>query len=207
MRDRRHGILLRLARRGHEEAFTRLYGELFGPVAGYVSVRVRNREDAEDLTSGIFQGFLENLDRYDRRSGSVMTWTLAMARHAVIDHHRRRSAHGGARTSAVDPNELEEILAGAEDDPLTALVKDEQTSRLARLLRSQPPEVREMFFLRYGQGLGLKDVAKVMGLTEDAVKQRFARTVRRLKSELSSEEIQGETRQTGKGGKTCTATD
>ena len=51
LRDRRQRLLLRLARGGSEEAFRRLYRELYDPVARYVEFRVRNREDAEDITS------------------------------------------------------------------------------------------------------------------------------------------------------------
>lgn len=201
-RDRRHGILLRLARRGHEDSFTRLYQELYGPVTAFVTGRVRNREDAEDLVSQVFQRFLAGMDRFDGRRGSVLGWTLALARHAVIDRARRQAAHGGARRSVGDVDGMAEILPSPVPDALAALVADEDLARLAQLLEMQPPEIREMFELRFGQGLALKDVAVVLDLSEDAVKQRFARATRKLR-----EQWQGDVNPAGKGGKACTATD
>jgi DNA-directed RNA polymerase specialized sigma24 family protein len=58
-----------------------------------------------------------------------------------------------------------------------------------------------MFALRFDQGLSVTEVAGVMGISRDAAKQRFARTLRRLKQEL------GEHDQPRRGEKPCTATD
>ena len=88
MRDGRHQLWLVLARRGNEDAFRRLYRELYGPVAGYVSARVPNPQDAEDLVSEVFSKFLDGLGGYQVRRGSVMTWIVAMARNRVIGSPR-----------------------------------------------------------------------------------------------------------------------
>ena len=80
LRDGRHRLWLGLARRGNEDAFRRLYDELYGPVAGYVAGRVANPQDAEDLTGTVFFRLVDGLDRFDGRRGSVLTWLLAVAR-------------------------------------------------------------------------------------------------------------------------------
>ena len=201
MRDGRHGLWLRLARRGNEDAFRRLYGELYDPVAGYIAARTNNVHDAEDLTSAVFQKFLERLDRFEAGRGSVMTWILAMARNAVIDHHRRLDAHGSARKSPVPVEELAEVLAADQQDPLGSLVRDEDLRQIRQLLHREPDDVREMFALRFGQGLRVREVAAVMNLGEAAVKQRFARTLRKIRQELLAEEPER------KGGPECMIAD
>jgi RNA polymerase sigma factor (sigma-70 family) len=202
LRDRRHRLLLGLARRGNEDAFRRLYGELYGPVAGYVAARTTPREDAEDVTSDVFHRFVAGLDRYDAKSGSLLTWLLAMARNAVIDHHRRRRAHGAARERTVPVDELADLLAAAPDDPLGRMVRDEDLRQLERLVRRLPSETREMFALRFGEGLSVREVATVLGLGEDAAKQRFARALRQIRSELSTTRSARE-----EGGPACVTSD
>jgi RNA polymerase sigma factor (sigma-70 family) len=201
MRDGRHGLWLRLARLGNEDAFRRLYGELYDPVAGYIAARTNNVHDAEDLTSAVFQKFLERLDRFEAGKGSVMTWILAMARNAVIDHHRRLDAHGSARRGAVPVEELAEVLAAVQRDPLGSLIRNEDLRQVRQLLRREPDDVREMFALRFGQGLRVREVAAVMNLGEAAVKQRFARTLRKIRQELLTEEPEP------KGGPECMIAD
>lgn len=203
IRDRRHRLWWRLARLGHEDAFRRLYGELYGPVAGFVNSRVGSAPDAEDLVALVFQRFVEKLDRYDHRQGSVLSWLLAMARNAIIDHYRQQAAHGAARRRTVDVADLAEVLAATgdrADDPLATLIRDEQARRVRQWLQEQPPETRAMFALRYGDGLDLKEVARVMNLSEAAVKQRFARTTRRIRKELLAAE---ETTPATEGGPSC----
>lgn len=197
LRDGRHSLWLRLARRGNEDAFRRLYGELYDPVAGYIAARVRGGHDAEDLTGEVFHRFLQRLDDFETGRGSVMTWVLAMARHAVIDHHRRLDAHGAARRQAVPVEEMADVLAGDWTDPLGLLIREENLRQIRQLLRREPDQVREMFALRFGQGLRVREVAEVMGLGEDAVKQRFARTLKKIRQELLTQEPEG------KGGPEC----
>ena len=201
MRDGRHGLWLRLARRGNEDAFRRLYGELYDPVAGYIAVRTANVHDAEDLTGAVFHRFLTRLDLFEAGRGSVMTWILTMARTVVIDHHRRLEAHGAARKNPVPVDELADVLAGTGADPLGSLIRDENLRQIRQLLHRQPDEVREMFALRFGQGLRIREVAAVMGLQESAVKQRFARTLKKIRQELLAEEPEP------KGGPECVIAD
>jgi hypothetical protein len=66
LRDGRHGLWLRLARRGNEDAFRRLYGELYDPVASYIAARTRNSHDAEDQTSGSWNGSRDSRPAGDR---------------------------------------------------------------------------------------------------------------------------------------------
>ncbi len=201
LRDGRHGLWLRLARLGNEDAFRRLYGELYDPVAGYIACRTSNVHDAEDLTSAVFHKFLERLDRFEAGRGSVMTWILAMARNAVIDHHRRLGAHGSARGQAHSVEELADVLAADQRDPLESLIRTEDLRQVRQLLRREPDDVREMFALRFGQGLRVREVAAVMNLGEAAVKQRFARTLRKIRQELLAEEPER------KGGPECMIAD
>ena len=52
-----------------------------------------------------------------------------------------------------------------------------------------------MFALHYGQGLRYREIGKLVGMNEDAVKQRFSRVRRQLRARLQKDEPQ--TRTTG----------
>ena len=199
LRDRRQSLLLQLARRGSEEAFRRLYRELFTPVAGYIQPRVHNPEDAEDICSDVFKSFLLRLDSFDGSRGSVMTWVVAMARNAVIDHYRR--VRLSAKSAEYLSGPLADALADGRPSPLQVMIGNEEADRIRRILARQPVETREMFSLRFEQGLRVREVGEVMGLSPDATKQRFARAFRKLQQELTEED------KPRRGEKPCAATD
>jgi len=183
-RERRHRRLLRLALRGDERALTRLYRELWTPLHRYVAARQLPREDAEDIVAQVFTRFLERMDRYDPRRGSVRAWLLGIARHALIDHYRRR------RPDRAASEPLEELARHAGDpapDPLETLIEHEEARLIDGVLAGQPAETRELFALRYGQGLSHREIASLTGLGEAAVRQRFSRAMREIRDSRESE--------------------
>ncbi|MFO7609510.1 MAG: sigma-70 family RNA polymerase sigma factor [Candidatus Krumholzibacteriia bacterium] len=180
LRDRRHARWVQAARDGDERALVRLYDELHPPVASYLRLRVRVSHDAEDLVSTVFHRFLSNLERYDPRRGSVLGWVLVMARHALIDHLRRTRP-------TVPVDDVAEVLAGDFPDPLEGLIRTEQADRVRAVVAQLPAEARELLALHYGQGLRLRDIGGLLGLSEAAVKQRLSRLRRELRVRLRNE--------------------
>lgn len=180
LRDARHGLLLRLARNGHAASFRRLYRELSPPVLRYLCARLGNETDAEDVASEVFHKFVTRLRDHDAARGSVQAWVFSMARSTLIDHLRRRRP-----TQPLD--DIVETLADGARDGLGRLIADEEARFETGLLQSSAPEVREMFALHFTHGLSYREIATTLGLSEAAVKQRFARTLRSLRRRRQSE--------------------
>jgi RNA polymerase sigma-70 factor (ECF subfamily) len=160
---------------------------------------VHNPEDAEDTCANVFKSFLLRLDSFDGSRGSVMTWVVAMARNAVIDHYRRTRVTAERAEYLSDP--LADTLADRQPGPLQAMISNEEADRIRRILARQPVETREMLSLRFEQGLRVQEVAEVMGLSPDATKQRFARAFRKIQQELTEQD------KPRRGEKPCAATD
>ncbi len=184
MRDARQRLLLGLARRGSEEAFRRLYGELYDPVCRYVGARVRGPDEVEDLVATVFARFVEGLGSFDAGRGPVLAWVLGMARHAVIDHQRRQAAFGGARRTADLDAAPQDALAADLPDALGTLVRDEEVRAVRAWVRRQDAATRELLDLRFGQGLTSREVAQLTGLTPEAVRKRTERVLRQMRQEL-----------------------
>lgn len=178
IRDRRQRRLLRRALAGEEKALRRLYRELHPSIHGYVIGRGLSREDAEDVVSQVFTRFLERLDHFDPRRGNVRAWIFGIARHALSDHYRRRSP------DRAQNEPLEEMARHADDpapDPLQTMILGEEEKLLHGLMADRPAEIRELFALRYGQGMSHREIAALTGLGEAALRQRFSRTLRELR--------------------------
>lgn len=170
----------RKAANGDGEAFRSLYRALHPVVWSYVARRIASRADVEDLVSRTFARMVEHLHRFDRERGSVRAWSIGIARNAVIDHLRAQRGRSG------DPEAVER-LPDAALDPAGVLEADERDAELRALLAGYPPVVREMFSLRFGEGLRVREIAALLDMSEAAVKQRFARTLRELRGKLGED--------------------
>ena len=179
-RDLHHRLLLARARAGHEASLRALYRALYDPVTGYVARRIHSADDAQDVVASVFHRFVASLDRYDAERGSVWTWVMTLTRNAVIDHWR-------VQRPEFEPIEaLTEVLASEGLDPFDALVQSEEGKLLHGVLADEPEEIREIFSLHFVEGMRYAEIARVMGLSEAAVKQRFSRTMRRLRRDRQS---------------------
>ena len=67
-----------------EEIYTAYYGK----VMGYISARIRNHADAEDLCADVFEKVQRRLDDYDQSKAAIGTWIFTITRNTVIDYFR-----------------------------------------------------------------------------------------------------------------------
>lgn len=186
IRDRRHARRLQKAARGDVKAFRALFDDLHDPVFAYLDRRLPDVHDTEDLVATVFHKLLKNMKRHDPGRGSVTAWVMIMARHALIDHLRRRR-------ETVDIDGLAEVLAGPGADPLEGIIRTEEAERVRIELGRLPAETRELLALHYGEGLRWREIAAMTGSNEAAVKQRCSRAVRDLRRRLIERpEPQGE---------------
>lgn len=75
--------------RPSSEAFAVLYRRHVERVYRYLLYRVRNVQEAQDLTSETFVEVMRGLKRY-RRDGHFAAWVIGIARYNANDHFRRR---------------------------------------------------------------------------------------------------------------------
>jgi RNA polymerase sigma-70 factor (ECF subfamily) len=174
IRRKRHSCLLKNALRGDEKSFRCLYTELFRYVDPYVSRRVHNEQDAEDLVGTVFHHFLANLTSYDHDRGSVLAWVMTITRNVVIDHHRRSR-------ELLTLEEGSSAFASPSRDPLTQVIQAEQTEQIMAELASLPPKTEDIFNMRIAMDMSWREISSVMDLSESAVRKRFSRTVEDLR--------------------------
>ena len=172
--------LVRRAERGDQRAFSALFSALHPVVYGYLAARVRVRADAEDLTAMTLHRFVDRLDRYDPSRGGVKAWVMTIARNTLIDHLRKT-----ARTEVAPLTDVEHLMADARFSP-EGKESDPRLQQVRDALADHSPTTREMFALRYGDGLTIVEIAAMLDMSEAAAKQRFSRTLRALKRKLDN---------------------
>ena len=156
--------------------FAELYEHNFDRVYAYIAYRVRNREEAQDLTAEVFHQALANIERFEWRGAPFIAWLMRIAANTLADRWHRNS-----REPSV-----------AEDDAPEQAAADaciEQRVMLAKLVDTLPDDQRLVILRRFVEQRSLRDIALELGRSEGAVKQLQFRALQALRTRIRSTHV------------------
>jgi RNA polymerase sigma-70 factor, ECF subfamily len=204
MLDRHEGELddARLVGRiaaGDEAAFVTAYDRHAGFVFGSVVRFLGDRETASEIVQDAFVTLWRRARQFDARSGSLLTWLLAIARHRAIDRLRaegRRPARDAIRldsltadaasgSSGSRPDVPPELIADAETDPGTVASRRWTQAVVRAGIAELPAHEREVIVLGYALDLSQTQIAERLEWPLGTVKSRTRRALAQLRANLA----------------------
>jgi len=170
--------LIRAAAQGDEDAMERLLLRAQGFAKRYSLLVCGRTDETEDVAQ-------EALVSTYRHAGAIRdpaafrTWLFRTVRNACLLSRRKRvdePAHmlsldardGDDRPSVAEP-------AASTPTPESLLDAESQRAQLRQALLRLPDTQREILVLRDLEGLSTREVAEIVGISEDNVKQRLHR--------------------------------
>ncbi len=150
------------AQKNDTEAFAQIYDEHFDKIYRYVFLRVRTREEAEDLTQQVFLNALQSISSYKWKGVPFSSWLFRIAHNQVIDHSRK--------VSKLQVTTMEIPLAATGPDPVDIVGQEFEVERVREAMVGLTDLQREVISLRFAGELSTAETAKVMGKKEGAVK-------------------------------------
>lgn len=149
---------------------------------------VHDKEEAEDLTQEVFIRAWQSLDKF-RGESSFTTWLHRIAINISLNHTRKKSGnllYGRISAFFGMENEQEIQIPLNEENAEEALIREEHSAWLKRVLDSLPENQRTAIILSKYDDLPQKEIASVMNLTEGAVEALIQRAKKNLREKLSS---------------------
>ncbi len=171
--------LVRKAQEGDTEAFEKVYDFYFTQVYRYTAFRAPE-EVAEDLVADIFMKAWEKLHTYKAQRGVPFgAWLFRIARHTVIDAYRSFRGFSEVPEELYDPDVLNRADTKVKRDDMLKMVNDS--------LNKLPTRYREVLLLAYMADLPHSEIARVLHLTEGAVRILKFRALKKLETLLPSD--------------------
>ncbi|GAB7078580.1 RNA polymerase sigma factor [Megalodesulfovibrio paquesii] len=196
--EREHAII-RQVLAGDREAFALLVEAHQGQLFHLSYLLTGSADHAEDLVQETFIRMYDKLGSFRLEPGTRLTpWMYAICRNTAARQRRRsgRLLTGlGERPQGESPSEGEGLTSeqaegtcGADGtaDVETAVLRSEQGRVLASHLLRLPVDLREALALRFTEDLSFREVADVLGISEQAAKMRVYRGLARLRDTLPS---------------------
>jgi RNA polymerase sigma-70 factor, ECF subfamily len=176
------GTIARGLRRRDPDLLDRLIEQYQHRLLRYLVYLAGSRELAEDLFQETWIRVLERGHQYDGQH-QFSTWLFAVARNLTLDYLRKKSP---VSLDGLMDDEDRAPLEPADARPLAweVVAQHEQAERISTALVSIPAEYRETLVLRFQEGLGLEEIARVTGAKLGTVKSRLYRGLNLLMSKL-----------------------
>ena len=149
--------------------FGALYEANFDRVYAFIARRVRNRQEAQDLTSEVFERALQNLSKFEWRGVPFAAWLYRMAANAIADHYQEKTREQNIAQDEIPHDEITDA---------------ENRATLARHVERLPHEQRRVIVMRFFQDRSIRDIASELGKSDGAIKQLQWRALQKLRAEM-----------------------
>ena len=166
--------LLIQAAQSDPSRFAELYESNFNRVYAFVARRVKDREEAQDVTADVFHQALRNLGGFQWRGVPFAAWLLRIAANALADRWQRAARN--VEVPAED-GQIENEAGMAE----TAEV--ERRAMLFQLVDRLPNDQRTVVVRRFVEQKSIREIAQELGRSEGAVKQLQFRALESLREQ------------------------
>ncbi len=185
-------LLIRQVRAGDAPAWRQLIERFEGRLIAFVDSRLRDRAASEDVVQETFVGFLTSLPHYDEKRG-MEGYLFSIAAHKMTDHLRKQGRRPIDQFGSDDHGRpLEEVPGDGRPASSIARSGERREAEERLLTEAMGQLVREWLAkgdydrlrcleLLIVQGQANKDVARALGLTEQAVASYKFQTIGRLK--------------------------
>jgi RNA polymerase sigma-70 factor, ECF subfamily len=154
--------------------FTELYDDNFDRVYAYVSRRVQNRPDAEDLTAEVFHQALAKLGQFEWRGVPFAAWLYRIAANAIADRWQRTSSEKGSPVGDDPPD----VSGGVNPEEI------ERRAGIVHLVAQLPDDQRRVIEMRFAEEKSIAEIARELKRTAGAIKQLQFRGIRNLRNLL-----------------------
>lgn len=153
--------LVRRAQQHDQEAFAQLYEGHFDKIYRYVTFKIGNETEAEDMTQQVFLNALQSISSFKWKGIPFSAWLFRIAHNQVVDYFRKKK-------QATVP--LDESLASNDDNPQSVVEQKLDIEQLILATKQLTGAQREVISLRFAGELPIAQVAKAMGKSQGAVK-------------------------------------
>jgi RNA polymerase sigma-70 factor (ECF subfamily) len=180
--------LVTLALQGDETAFARLVEPCYRKVYCSALEITRNHEDAEDACQECLLKAFSHLDQFQGNS-RFSTWlTRIVINEALMKIRKRRAEDAHLFHEAAQdqkPSSFENFCAGDSSDPAIVFVAREKQRILREAVAGLRKKSRVAVWLLGLQEWKTKEAARILNVSESALKSRFMHARRELRECLA----------------------
>ncbi len=145
----------------------------------YCLVRISDREKALDITQDVFTKYWDALIRQTKIANDrALLFTIA--RNCIIDWYRKQKSMSLDALTEADTGDTERFIIGTEANWHKEEIGAEGRYLLEKI-RDLGPAHEQILYLKFVEGMEPRDIAQILGISENAASVRIHRGLEALK--------------------------
>ncbi len=182
MKEEQLLALIIKAREKNQKAQTQLINMFWVDVFSFVMNRVKDENDADEITVSVFSKVLNKLDLFDPNF-QFKTWILTIAQNTIIDFWRRKSRENE------DANDgLENVKNEFAKSPEELLISEEDQQKIIKIIETMDAKNQDIIRLRFFEEKSIKEISEELNLSVANTKVRIMRAKKILAELLKEDE-------------------
>ena len=153
--------------------FNHLYPELFLFAKGFVF----DSQAAEDIVTDTFVAFWLKRSDFDYTS-TIRSFLFITIKNSCINHIERIRIRERAK------REIEIQYMLEERARLVEITRREVVNEIFRMIKDLPPKCQMILIMVYSEGLGNQEIAEIMGISKNTVRNQKKRGIQILKERI-----------------------
>ena len=164
--------------RGQQAAFTAVYDRYWPAIFYFVRKFVTDKAQAEDITAESFIKLWQRRENFDNES-SISSFLHTTARNASIDWLRSE------KRQIQNKDELLHLIQQEQYVELQNDVKAELLKLVQAEIEKLPRKIKRVFLLSYAEGKTNEEIAEMLGINNQSVRNHKTRALRLLRLAVS----------------------
>lgn len=167
------------------EQLASIYEDNYKRVYNYISYRINNHHNTEDMVSTVFEKAIACYDTYRPGSSPLEAWIITIAKNVVADYFR--GIKRGHNVFSPLDSAVELIFPMKQPDEICVL--QEENRHLLQALNMLSEKERNLVAMKYAGDIKNNEIARIMGMSESNVGVVLHRALRKMRKYLREEEF------------------
>lgn len=153
-------------------------------VYNYLYKITNNKELSEDLMQETFYSAIKNINSFNNKC-KISTWLCQIAKNKYMNEIRKQNVLVSMEEYSFDYFNI--YINNETNNIEQNLIKNEEKELLYKNLNKLDDTIKKLFFLKIKLNFTFKEIAIILGKTEEWARVNFYRTKIKIKEELKNE--------------------
>lgn len=166
------------------EVFIEIYKFYVDRIYRYIFMRVRNKEDAEDMASEVFKRTWEYIYKKENNITYLNAFLFQSAKNLISDYYRK-----GKEDKSLEDDEAAKIADEKQQDLGLKIDNEKDYSEIEKALEQLKDEYREVIVYYHIEGFSSSEISKIMNRSKGAVRILLHRAIKELKKHIDTTNV------------------